>query len=92
MTLCNGRYTSCKTLAVELEAFGLLAAAFEGTLDVGVLTAEGKLVIAPIPVILLRVDGAVYSGYELAGTQLEPSQRASDFPPPLRAHSKEEVC
>ena len=92
MTLGNDECTSCETLAVELEAFGLLAAAFEGTLDVGVLAAEGKLVIAPIPVILLRVDGAVNSIYQLARAQLKPSQRARDFPPPLRAHPQEEVC
>ena len=92
MTLGNDECTSCETLAVKLEAFGLLATAFEGTLDVGVLAAEGKFVITPIPVILLRVDGAVDPIYQLARAQLMPSQRARDFPSPLRTHPQEEVC
>jgi hypothetical protein len=40
MSLTNSGCTSCETFAVELETFGLFAAAFEGALDIGVLAAE----------------------------------------------------
>lgn len=68
MSLGDGRCTSREALAVELEAFGLLAAAFEGALHVCVLTAERQLVISNITVVLLGIDGAVDPVDQLAGT------------------------
>jgi hypothetical protein len=92
MTLSIIRSTSGKALAVELETLGLLAAAFEGALHVGILAAERKLVISAISVILLGVDGAVDSGDKLARAQLEPARRVCSFLSSLRPYPQEEVC